>query len=194
MERQKHWTDSMVCLVQSAHICSPSSSFLVSTNFAKLSVFAQFSLSLQPECVSPFSTDHFHRLWLKPRGWLAVSPPFPSRLQLLIYLLLKVCKKQTRFVQTPWKKQIWVHVYSGIWGKRGGKRGGRGSNMPATFLAANNFGQLQLLYVLLQQNCILTESFSLLQQSVCNRSITWQQAPLGCTGQYTCARSACFQS
>lgn len=99
-------------------------------------------------------------------------------------------KNKPALFKHPEKNQIWVHIYSGIWGKRGG----RWSNMPATFLAANNFGQLQLLYVLLQQNCILTESFSLLQQSVCNRWITWQQAPLGCTGQYTCARSACFQS
>lgn len=49
------------------------------------------------------SQQMIFRLCLKPHGWLAVSPPCLSGLRLLIDPLLKACKKQTCFIQTPEK-------------------------------------------------------------------------------------------
>lgn len=91
---------------------------------------------------------------LNPMAGWQCHPLAPSGLKLSIYLLLKACKKQTCFIQTPWKIQIWKPTYWGIWGKSGG----RCSNMPPTFLAVNKFAQL--LCTLLQEKHILTESFS----------------------------------
>lgn len=124
-------------------------------------------------------------LWLKPHDWLAVSPPCPSGLQIMIYLLLKVCKKQTCFIQTLKNKDLNT-THWGIWGKRGEGW----SNMPTTFLAVNRFGQLQLLYILLQENHILCESFSLLQQSI--DDLTAGTPGMHCS--ISCARRAFFLS
>lgn len=141
-------------------------SFLVFTNLAQFSFFAQFSLSLQRDQVLPFSADDFHRLGFKLHGWLAVSPPCPSGLQLLIYPLLKVCKNKPPLFKHSEKKKRSEYLYVEESEER---VKGDDKTCQLLFWQLINLVTSKLLYILLQDNRILSESFSFLQQSVCNQ-------------------------